>query len=44
MFKATIFFTATGNTKDEVIDRILFDIHEEFRREGVGIEVKEIEE
>ena len=44
MFKATILFTATAETEDEVVDRILFDIHEEFRREGAGIEVEEIEE
>ena len=44
MFKATILFTATAETEDEVIDKILFDLHEEFKREGVGIEVKEIED
>ena len=44
MFKATILFTATAETEDEVIEKILFDLHEEFRREGSGIEVKEIEE
>ena len=44
MFKATILFSAEGKTEDEVIEKILFDLHEEFRREGVGIEVKEIED
>ena len=44
MFKGTITFTATGNTADEVIEKILFDIHEEIRREGASIIIKETEE
>ena len=44
MFKATILFTAEAETEDEVIDKILFDIHEVIRNEGQTIKVKEIEE
>ena len=43
MFKATILFIATGNTEDEVIDNILFDMNEVIKNEGQNIEVKEIE-
>ena len=44
MFKATILFSAVAETEDVVIEKIVFDLHEEFRREGVGIEVQEIED
>lgn len=44
MFKGTITFAATGRTEDEVIEKILFDLHEEIRREGEGIKVEECEE
>ena len=44
MFKSTILFTAEGKTEDEVIEKILFDMHEVIRNEGQNIEVKEIEE
>ena len=44
MFKATILFTATAETEDEVIDKLLFDMHEVIRQEGQNIKVKEIED
>ena len=44
MYKATITFTATGNTEDEVVEKLLFDIHEEINRDGQGITIEEIEE
>jgi len=44
MFKGKITFTAVRNTEAEVLEAILFDIHEEFRREGASITIEEIEE
>ena len=44
MFKSTILFTATAETEDEVIEKILFDMNEVIKNEGQNIEVKEIEE
>ena len=44
MYKATIKFEATGHTEEEVLEAILFDLHEEFRREGSGIEIEEIDD
>ena len=44
MFKATILFSAEAETEDEVIEKLLFDMHEVIRQEGQNIEVKEIED
>ena len=44
MFHGKITFEATGTTEDDVIESILFDMHEVIREEGKGIEVEEIDE
>ena len=44
MFKGTIKFGARGKTEDEVIDKVLCDMHEIIRREGEGIKIEELKE
>jgi len=44
MFKATILFTAEAETEDEVVDKVMFDMHEIIRREGEGIKIEELKE
>ncbi len=42
MYEGTITFEATGQSENQVIEAILFDIHEEFRRDGQGISVEKV--
>ena len=44
MFVGTIKFGARGKTEDEVVDKVLLDMHEVIKREGEGIKIEELKE